>query len=93
MQWMKAGGSIFCNQGERVEIVLQWIQQLVVDRHLQVVLDVPPPVLPRVFQELSRGIVNVMGVFQQSQIRLHWGYFNNPKQEYIGKSYERDERL
>eukprot|EP00928_Gymnodinium_smaydae_P005818 TRINITY_DN11999_c1_g2_i2.p1 TRINITY_DN11999_c1_g2~~TRINITY_DN11999_c1_g2_i2.p1 ORF type:complete len:389 (+),score=59.53 TRINITY_DN11999_c1_g2_i2:267-1433(+) len=41
----------------KVEIVLQWIQRLIVINSKNGVLDVAPPILSRVFQELSRGFV------------------------------------
>mmetsp|Transcript_60784 Transcript_60784/g.144815 ORF Transcript_60784/g.144815 Transcript_60784/m.144815 type:complete len:590 (+) Transcript_60784:184-1953(+) len=40
-------------------VILQWIQQLVVSSMRSGVLDVPPPVMSRVFQELSQGIVSL----------------------------------
>lgn len=45
---------------QKTEVILQWIQRLVVEGMRSGVLDVPPPVLSRVFQELSRGIVSVV---------------------------------
>mmetsp|Transcript_67691 Transcript_67691/g.195654 ORF Transcript_67691/g.195654 Transcript_67691/m.195654 type:complete len:530 (-) Transcript_67691:180-1769(-) len=39
-------------------IVLQWVQRLVVEKSRDGVLDVAPPVLSRVFQEFSLGIVH-----------------------------------
>lgn len=44
---------------EKCEIILQWIQRLIVDGMKKGVIDIPPPILSRVFQELSRGIVNM----------------------------------
>lgn len=43
----------------RCEIVLLWIQRLIVASHADETLKVPPPVLTRAFQELSRGIVTL----------------------------------
>lgn len=43
---------------EKCEVILQWIQRLVVDASQSGVLPIAPPILSRVFQELSRGIVN-----------------------------------
>lgn len=43
----------------RCEIVLLWIQRLIVLSHENETLKVPPPVLTRAFQELSRGIVTL----------------------------------
>eukprot|EP00928_Gymnodinium_smaydae_P005817 TRINITY_DN11999_c1_g2_i1.p1 TRINITY_DN11999_c1_g2~~TRINITY_DN11999_c1_g2_i1.p1 ORF type:complete len:477 (+),score=61.45 TRINITY_DN11999_c1_g2_i1:118-1548(+) len=41
----------------KVEIVLQWVQRLIVINSKNGVLDAAPPILSRVFQELSRGFV------------------------------------
>lgn len=41
-----------------VEVVLQWVQQLIVDAHSSGVVTIAPPILSRAFQELSRGIVS-----------------------------------
>lgn len=43
----------------RVEVIIHMIQTLVVDAHARGVLDIPPPILSRVFQTLSRGQVNL----------------------------------
>jgi len=47
---------------DRCEVLLQWIQRLIVDNMASGVLSIPAPVISRVFQELSRGIVNVNNV-------------------------------
>jgi len=44
---------------DAVEVIIQWIQRSTVLNMSAGVLTVPPPVLSRVFQELSRGIVNL----------------------------------
>jgi len=44
---------------DKVEIILQWIQRSIVMQMESGVLPVPPPILSRAFQELSRGIVNL----------------------------------
>lgn len=49
-------------QPDKCEIIMQWIQRLIVDNMNNGVLSIPPPILSRVFQELSRGIVNVHNV-------------------------------
>lgn len=46
-------------KSEKTEVLLQWIQRLVVDAAGSGVLPIAPPILSRVFQELSRGIVNL----------------------------------
>ncbi|CAE7620906.1 unnamed protein product, partial [Symbiodinium sp. CCMP2456] len=44
---------------DREEVIQQWIQRSVVLRMADGILPVPPPVISRVFQEMSRGIVNL----------------------------------
>lgn len=43
----------------RVEVLLHWIQVLITDNHIFGVVDVPPPILTRAYQTLSRGMVNL----------------------------------
>lgn len=49
-------------QPDKCEIIMQWIQRLIVNNMGNGVLPIPPPVISRVFQELSRGIVNIHNV-------------------------------
>eukprot|EP00931_Biecheleriopsis_adriatica_P063931 TRINITY_DN38808_c0_g1_i1.p1 TRINITY_DN38808_c0_g1~~TRINITY_DN38808_c0_g1_i1.p1 ORF type:complete len:566 (-),score=102.45 TRINITY_DN38808_c0_g1_i1:91-1668(-) len=44
---------------DRCEIVLQWIQRLIVEMDEEGVLKIAPPILSRVFNELGNGIVNL----------------------------------
>jgi predicted membrane chloride channel (bestrophin family) len=44
---------------DKVETILQWIQRSMVIHAQTGVLPVPPPILSRAFQEVSRGIVNL----------------------------------
>jgi len=44
----------------RVEVLVHMIQTLVVNAHSDKVLEIPPPILSRVFQTLSRGQVHLM---------------------------------
>mmetsp|Transcript_43080 Transcript_43080/g.116157 ORF Transcript_43080/g.116157 Transcript_43080/m.116157 type:complete len:534 (-) Transcript_43080:179-1780(-) len=44
---------------DRCEVILQWVQRLIVEAEEQKVLKIAPPLLTRAFQELSRGIVNL----------------------------------
>ncbi|CAE7561741.1 ECA1 [Symbiodinium pilosum] len=46
-------------QEDKCEVILQWIQTAVVNHIDSHVLDVPPPIITRVFQELSRGRVSL----------------------------------
>eukprot|EP00928_Gymnodinium_smaydae_P047171 TRINITY_DN3146_c0_g1_i2.p1 TRINITY_DN3146_c0_g1~~TRINITY_DN3146_c0_g1_i2.p1 ORF type:complete len:408 (-),score=91.16 TRINITY_DN3146_c0_g1_i2:429-1652(-) len=47
------------SQHERLEIIMQWIQRLIIDCHRSGVIDVAPPILSRVYQELSNGMIDV----------------------------------
>eukprot|EP00927_Polykrikos_kofoidii_P018954 TRINITY_DN1881_c1_g2_i1.p1 TRINITY_DN1881_c1_g2~~TRINITY_DN1881_c1_g2_i1.p1 ORF type:complete len:473 (+),score=77.25 TRINITY_DN1881_c1_g2_i1:2-1420(+) len=58
----------------RCEVLLQWIQRLIVEKHLNALLKIPPPILSRVFQELSRGIVNLNNVRKISEIPFPFPY-------------------
>merc|ERR1719460_303886 len=44
---------------ERSEVVMNWIQRLVVDNIRSNTIEIAPPIVSRVFQEFSLGIVNV----------------------------------
>lgn len=44
---------------DKCEIILQWIQRLIVDNHHSGVISIAPPILSRVFQELANGIIDV----------------------------------
>eukprot|EP00929_Paragymnodinium_shiwhaense_P017086 TRINITY_DN12600_c0_g1_i1.p1 TRINITY_DN12600_c0_g1~~TRINITY_DN12600_c0_g1_i1.p1 ORF type:complete len:595 (-),score=86.81 TRINITY_DN12600_c0_g1_i1:385-2169(-) len=46
-------------QDDQCEIILQWIQRLIIENHHSGVLDAPPPILSRVFQELGAGITHL----------------------------------
>eukprot|EP00930_Biecheleria_cincta_P072411 TRINITY_DN59818_c0_g1_i1.p1 TRINITY_DN59818_c0_g1~~TRINITY_DN59818_c0_g1_i1.p1 ORF type:complete len:537 (+),score=70.33 TRINITY_DN59818_c0_g1_i1:85-1695(+) len=45
---------------DKALVVLQWMQQLIMKAQASGVLKVPPPILSRVFQELSNGIVGIV---------------------------------
>mmetsp|Transcript_112983 Transcript_112983/g.243392 ORF Transcript_112983/g.243392 Transcript_112983/m.243392 type:complete len:485 (-) Transcript_112983:46-1500(-) len=59
---------------DRCEIILQWIQRLVVDAQESGVISVAPPILSRSFQELSRGIVNLNNVRKIKEIPFPFPY-------------------
>lgn len=44
---------------DRCEVVLQWIQRLIVESEAAGILKIAPPILSRVFNELGNGIVNL----------------------------------
>eukprot|EP00929_Paragymnodinium_shiwhaense_P041288 TRINITY_DN21467_c0_g1_i1.p1 TRINITY_DN21467_c0_g1~~TRINITY_DN21467_c0_g1_i1.p1 ORF type:complete len:602 (+),score=85.03 TRINITY_DN21467_c0_g1_i1:158-1963(+) len=47
------------SQPNQCEIVLQWIQCLLVEKQRSGLLDAPPPILSRAFQELGNGILHL----------------------------------
>lgn len=47
---------------DRCEVVLQWIQRLIVESSSADILKIAPPILSRVFNELGNGIVNLNNV-------------------------------
>eukprot|EP00449_Zooxanthella_nutricula_P002474 CAMPEP_0198498548 /NCGR_PEP_ID=MMETSP1462-20131121/7077_1 /TAXON_ID=1333877 /ORGANISM="Brandtodinium nutriculum, Strain RCC3387" /LENGTH=489 /DNA_ID=CAMNT_0044227471 /DNA_START=73 /DNA_END=1542 /DNA_ORIENTATION=- len=59
---------------DRCETVLQWIQRLIIEGHLEGTVDVPPPILTRAFQELSRGIVNLKQVTMIKEVPFPFPY-------------------
>lgn len=59
---------------DRCEILINWLQRLIVKAHREGSLDVPPPILTRSFQELSRGIVNLTNVRRIRDIPFPYPY-------------------
>lgn len=43
----------------KTEILLQWIQRLIMEKHTSGTFNAPPPILSRVYQELSNGVVHM----------------------------------
>jgi hypothetical protein len=59
---------------DRCEVVMQWVQRLIKDALESGVVNIPAPILSRVFQELSRGIVNVRNVQKIAEIPFPFPY-------------------
>eukprot|EP00928_Gymnodinium_smaydae_P096599 TRINITY_DN8569_c0_g1_i1.p1 TRINITY_DN8569_c0_g1~~TRINITY_DN8569_c0_g1_i1.p1 ORF type:complete len:496 (-),score=51.52 TRINITY_DN8569_c0_g1_i1:198-1685(-) len=59
---------------DRVEVLLQWVQRSILDARRDKLIDVEPPILSRVFQELSRGIVNLQNVRKIKDIPFPFPY-------------------
>jgi len=59
---------------DKCEVVVQWIQRFIVESSDSKVIDIPPPILTRAFQELSRGIVNLNNVRKISEIPFPFPY-------------------
>lgn len=59
---------------EKVLVILQWVQRLIVQNTELGVITVPPPILSRVYQELSRGIVNIVNAQKITDIIFPFPY-------------------
>lgn len=59
---------------EKCEIIIQWIQRLIIDNTRSGVVPVPAPIVSRVFQELSRGIVNLNNARKIADIPFPFPY-------------------
>ena len=62
------------NVPNRCEVILQWTQRLVVDAGNENLLDVPPPILSRVFQDLSGGIVKLNAARKIKEVPVPFAY-------------------
>ena len=62
------------HEEERPLIILQWIQRLIMIENRKQTLDVPPPILSRVFQEFAQGIVNVHDAEKLTTIKFPFPY-------------------
>jgi putative membrane protein len=62
------------DQVERPEIVLQWIQRFVVSNGQAGLINVPAPILTRVFQELGQGITEVRGMMKIKKVLFPFPY-------------------
>eukprot|EP00928_Gymnodinium_smaydae_P005815 TRINITY_DN11999_c0_g3_i1.p1 TRINITY_DN11999_c0_g3~~TRINITY_DN11999_c0_g3_i1.p1 ORF type:complete len:507 (-),score=49.95 TRINITY_DN11999_c0_g3_i1:29-1462(-) len=58
----------------KVEIAFQWVQRLIINNTRNGVLDVSPPILSRVYQELSRGFVILQDVEKFSEFAFPFPY-------------------
>eukprot|EP00929_Paragymnodinium_shiwhaense_P048694 TRINITY_DN24589_c0_g1_i1.p1 TRINITY_DN24589_c0_g1~~TRINITY_DN24589_c0_g1_i1.p1 ORF type:complete len:413 (+),score=73.96 TRINITY_DN24589_c0_g1_i1:149-1387(+) len=52
----------------RVEIILQWIQSLTVDGIKSGVCTIPPPILSRIFQNLSNGLTQFYSAYRVTEV-------------------------
>merc|ERR1712100_757954 len=65
----------FLAEGEsQPEVVLQWVQRLILTNVETGVLTAPPPIVSRVFQELSNGIVEVQAARCWGEIKFPFPY-------------------
>eukprot|EP00929_Paragymnodinium_shiwhaense_P113311 TRINITY_DN8158_c0_g1_i1.p1 TRINITY_DN8158_c0_g1~~TRINITY_DN8158_c0_g1_i1.p1 ORF type:complete len:561 (+),score=79.44 TRINITY_DN8158_c0_g1_i1:106-1788(+) len=59
---------------EKSEVILMWIQRLIVFNHERKVVPIAPPILSRVFQELSNGIIDVQAAKKISDFPFPFPY-------------------
>jgi len=59
---------------DKVEVILQWIQRSTVMGMQSGVLPIPPPVMSRAFQEVSRGIVNLQNARKIAEFPFPFPY-------------------
>eukprot|EP00930_Biecheleria_cincta_P058525 TRINITY_DN44342_c0_g1_i1.p1 TRINITY_DN44342_c0_g1~~TRINITY_DN44342_c0_g1_i1.p1 ORF type:complete len:573 (+),score=64.87 TRINITY_DN44342_c0_g1_i1:76-1794(+) len=59
---------------DRCDVLVQWLQRLIMQSSRKKVLDAAPPILTRSFQELSRGIVNLNNVRRIKDIPFPYPY-------------------
>lgn len=59
---------------EKCEIVMQWIQRLIVENLRSGTLAIAPPILTRVFQDLSQGVVDINNARRIRTIPLPFPY-------------------
>merc|ERR1712048_780387 len=58
----------------RMEVVLQWVQHLVCEGQKNGILWIAPPILSRVFQELSNGVVIVNDAMKITEYPFPYPY-------------------
>lgn len=59
---------------DRCQILMQWIQRLIVEAEQSGVIKIAPPILSRAYQELSRGIVSLNNVRKIKDIPFPFPY-------------------
>jgi len=62
------------HSNDRCEVVLQWVQRAIVENLQNGVINIAPPILSRVFQELSRGIVNLQNARKIAEVPFPFPY-------------------
>lgn len=59
---------------DRCEVLLQWLQRVIMDASNSGTVNVAPPILSRAFQELSRGMVNLNNVRKIREVPFPFPY-------------------
>lgn len=58
----------------KVEVMLHLVQSLITDAHTRGIVTVPPPILSRVYQTISRGFVNLLNAKKITDTRFPFPY-------------------
>lgn len=58
----------------RVELIVQWIQSLTVDGIKTGVCTIPPPILSRIFQNLSNGLTSYYSAYRVTEVPFPFPY-------------------
>ncbi|CAK0877820.1 unnamed protein product, partial [Prorocentrum cordatum] len=58
----------------KVELIFQWIQQLIVENISTGVMSIPPPILTRSFQEMASGMVHFHNALKISTVPFPFPY-------------------
>eukprot|EP00408_Alexandrium_pacificum_P010736 CAMPEP_0171222200 /NCGR_PEP_ID=MMETSP0790-20130122/35142_1 /TAXON_ID=2925 /ORGANISM="Alexandrium catenella, Strain OF101" /LENGTH=560 /DNA_ID=CAMNT_0011688141 /DNA_START=85 /DNA_END=1767 /DNA_ORIENTATION=- len=66
--------AVLANADEQCEVLVHWIQRHVIEGYNSGVVGVPAPILSRVFQELSRGLVNAQNVRKIAEVPFPFPY-------------------
>mmetsp|Transcript_17693 Transcript_17693/g.37604 ORF Transcript_17693/g.37604 Transcript_17693/m.37604 type:complete len:542 (+) Transcript_17693:100-1725(+) len=62
------------NSNDKCEVIMQWIRRLIYDAEADGSIQVAPPILSRSYQELSRGMVNLINVRKIKDIPFPFPY-------------------
>merc|ERR1719162_1286601 len=62
------------HQFNKVEVMLHLVQSLITQAHHEGVLPIPPPILSRVYQTISRGFVNLLNAKKIVDTRFPFPY-------------------
>jgi len=58
----------------KVEVLLHLLQSLITDAHQKEIISVPPPILSRVYQTISRGYVNLLNAKKITDTKFPFPY-------------------
>ena len=59
------------------DLMISWIQRTIVLANDKLIIDIPPPILSRAFQELARGQVNLTNCQKLKRVPFPFPYAND----------------